>query len=44
MTDIWIFVQHRENEIEEVTYGLIAEAKRLLEQLGQADQVTAIAL
>ncbi len=44
MKDIWIFVQHRENEIEAVTFGLITEAKRLLEQLGQADQVTAVAL
>ncbi|MGD8662932.1 MAG: hypothetical protein PVH37_23520, partial [Desulfobacterales bacterium] len=44
MKDIWIFVQHRENEIEEITFGLITEAKRLLAQLGQADQVTAVAL
>jgi electron transfer flavoprotein alpha subunit len=44
MTDIWILVQHRENEIEEVTFGLITEAKRLLGQLSQADQVTAVAL
>jgi electron transfer flavoprotein alpha subunit len=44
MTDIWILAQHRENEIEDVTFGLITEAKRLLEQLDQAEQVTAVAL
>ena len=44
MTDIWIFVQQRDNEIEEITFGLITEAKRLLEQLGEAGQVTAVAL
>jgi len=44
MTDIWVLVQQRDNEIEEVTFGLVAEAKRLLEQLGEAGQVTAVAL
>ena len=44
MTDIWILAQHRDNEIEADTYGLITEAKRLLKQLGQTDQVTAVAL
>ena len=44
MTDIWIFVQQRDSEIEEVTFGLITEANRLLEQLGEAGQVTAVAL
>jgi electron transfer flavoprotein alpha subunit len=44
MTDIWIFVQQRDSEIEEITFGLITEAKRLLEQLGQAGQLTAVAL
>jgi len=44
MTDIWIFVQQRDSEIEEITFGLITEAKRLLEQLGEAGQVTAVAL
>ena len=44
MTDIWIYVQQRDGEIEEVTFGLIAEAKRLLDQLGDAGQVTAVAL
>jgi electron transfer flavoprotein alpha subunit len=44
MTDIWIFVQQRDGEIEDVTFGLITEAKRLIEQLGEAGQVTAVAL
>jgi electron transfer flavoprotein alpha subunit len=44
MTDIWIFVQQRDSEVEEITLGLITEAKRLLEQLGEAGQVTAVAL
>ena len=44
MTDIWIFVQQRDSEIEEITFGLITEAKRLLEQLGEAGQLTAVAL
>lgn len=44
MTDIWIFVQQRDSEIEAVTFGLITEAKRLLEQLGDAGRVTAVAL
>jgi electron transfer flavoprotein alpha subunit len=44
MTDIWIFVQQRDSEIEEITCGLITEAKRLLEQLGEAGQLTAVAL
>jgi electron transfer flavoprotein alpha subunit len=44
MTDIWIFVQQRDSEIEEITFGLITEAKRLLEQLGQAGQLTAVAM
>ena len=44
MTDIWILVQHRDNEIEDVTFGLVTEAKRLIQQLGQDGQVTAVAL
>ncbi len=44
MSDIWIFVQQRDSEIEEITFGLIAEAKRLLEQLGETGQLTAVAL
>jgi electron transfer flavoprotein alpha subunit len=44
MFDIWVFVQQRDEEIEDATYGLVTEAKRLMAQLGDAGQVTAIAL
>ena len=44
MVDIWIFVQQRDDEIEAATYGLVAEAKRLIAELGEAGQVTAVAL
>lgn len=44
MFDIWILVQHRDDGIEETTFGLAAEARRLISQLGDAGQVTAIAL
>jgi len=44
MVDIWIWVQQREGEIEEGTYGLVTEAKRLIAELGDAGQVTAVAL
>ena len=44
MVDIWIFVQQRDDEIEAATYGLVTEAKRLHTELGQAGQVTAVAL
>ncbi|MFZ0133186.1 MAG: electron transfer flavoprotein subunit alpha/FixB family protein [Desulfobacterales bacterium] len=44
MFDIWIFVQHRDDEIEEATYGLVAEARRLLAQPGKAGRVTGVAL
>ncbi len=42
--DIWIYVNHREDEIEETTFGLTAEAKRLLEEGGQPGRITAVAL
>ena len=44
MLDIWIFVHQRENEIAETTFSLVTEAQRLLEELGQTGQVTAVAL
>jgi electron transfer flavoprotein alpha subunit len=44
MFDIWIFVQQRDNEIDEATYGLATEARRLMEQMGETGQVTAISL
>jgi electron transfer flavoprotein alpha subunit len=44
MFDIWVFVQQRDEEIEDVTYGLVTEARRLMAQLGDAGRVTAVAL
>jgi electron transfer flavoprotein alpha subunit len=44
MLDIWVFVHQRDEEIEDATYGLVTEARRLMAQLGDAGQVTAIAL
>jgi electron transfer flavoprotein alpha subunit len=44
MFDIWVFVHQRDEEIEDATYGLVTEARRLVAQLGDAGQVTAIAL
>ena len=44
MSDIWIFIQIRENEIEDATFGLITEARRLLDQLGQPGRVIAVAM
>ena len=42
--DIWILVQHREGAIEEPTFGLVAEARRLLSELGGEATTTAVAL
>jgi len=42
--DIWIIVQHRERLLEESTFGLVAEARRLLSQLAQDGAVVAVAL
>lgn len=44
MFDIWVFVQQRDEKIEDATYGLVTEAWRLMAQLGDAGQVTAVAL
>lgn len=44
MDDIWIWVHHRETEIEEVTYGLVAEAIRLAAGLEPQGRVVAVAL
>jgi electron transfer flavoprotein alpha subunit len=44
MCDIWIVVEHRDGEIEDATFGLATEARRLIAQLGEAGQVTAVAL
>ncbi len=43
-TDIWIWVHHREGTIEDITLGLIAEARRLLTDIGEGGIVTAVAL
>ncbi|MGB5985021.1 MAG: electron transfer flavoprotein subunit alpha/FixB family protein [Desulfobacterales bacterium] len=44
MLDIWIWVHHRDHEIEDLTYGLVAEAKRLITKTDQSGRVTAVAL
>jgi len=44
MLDIWVFVHQRDEEIEDATYGLVNEARRLMAQLGDAGRVTAVAL
>jgi electron transfer flavoprotein alpha subunit len=44
MFDVWVFVQQRDAEIEDATYGLVNEARRLMAQLGDAGRVTAVAL
>ena len=42
--DIWVFVQHREGTIEGVTFGLIAEARRIISECDGKGTVTAVAL
>jgi electron transfer flavoprotein alpha subunit len=44
MNEIWLLVQHREGSIEENTFGLISEARRILATLGAEGMVTAVAL
>jgi electron transfer flavoprotein alpha subunit len=44
MTDIWILVQHRDRSIEEVTFGLIAEARRMATDIDEPGDVTAVAI
>lgn len=44
MVDIWIIVQHREGTIEAPTFGLTAEAHRLIAELGGEGTVTAVVL
>ncbi|MFH0730915.1 MAG: electron transfer flavoprotein subunit alpha/FixB family protein [Pseudomonadota bacterium] len=44
MVDIWILVQHREGTIEAPTFGLTAEAHRLIAELGGEGTVTAVVL
>ena len=42
MNDIWTLVQHREGTIEETSFGLIGEAKRIISALGGEGTVTAV--
>ena len=44
MNDIWLLIQHREGAIEENSFGLISEARRILFDLGGKGIVSAIAL
>lgn len=44
LTDIWVLVQHREGSIEPVTFGLLAEARRILSETHSIGEVTAVAL
>jgi electron transfer flavoprotein alpha subunit len=44
LTNIWVIVQHREGAIEPVTFGLIAEARRIVSESNGKASVTAIAL
>jgi len=44
LTDIWIIVQHREGAVEPVTFGLLAEARRILTETQCPGKVTAVAL
>ena len=43
-SDIWVLVQHREGTIEEASFGLMGEARRIVSQLGGEGTVTAICL
>ncbi|MBW1704724.1 MAG: electron transfer flavoprotein subunit alpha/FixB family protein [Deltaproteobacteria bacterium] len=43
-TDIWVLAEHREGTIEEATFGLIGEARRLISDLGGEGTVTVVAL
>ena len=42
--NIWIFVQHREGAIEDVSFGLAGEARRIISQIGGEGTVTAVCL
>jgi len=44
MNEIWILVQHRDQDIDTVTFGLIAEARRLAAGLDEPADVTAVAI
>ena len=42
--DIWVYVQHRDGNLEEETFGLIAEARRLISESDGKGTITAMAL
>jgi electron transfer flavoprotein alpha subunit len=42
--NIWILAQHRAGKIEDITFGLLSEARRLLSQSGTEGSVTAVVL
>jgi electron transfer flavoprotein alpha subunit len=42
--DIWVWVQHREGAIEPVTFGLIAEGRRIISESFGQGAVTAVAM
>ena len=44
MQDIWVYVHYQEDVIEEHTFGLVTEARRLLKQQEASGQVTGVAL
>ena len=44
MNDIWTLVQHREGTIEETSFGLIGEARRIISALEGEGTVTAVCL
>lgn len=41
--DIWILVRHRESLLEEITFGLTAEGRRIVDGLDENGSLTAIA-
>jgi len=43
-TNIWIWVHHRDGSIEDVTFGLAAEAGRIITEMGGEGLITAIAV
>jgi electron transfer flavoprotein alpha subunit len=42
VNDIWILTEHRGGILEEVSFGLLGEARRLLSRPGEAGRVTAV--
>lgn len=42
--DIWVIAQHREGAIQDVSFGLIGEARRIISDIGEDGSVTGIVL